>query len=138
MNQNNIHAAQQNANQFKRQLLFWNIGIVIFNLILLFFVIVVIVFIPSLLCRCSKWKLSSAVKRRQHFMQKHNLIVKPSTIAVDGDIQLSPLNASHVVLALFVSFFLFMTCICFISWKDLIFSLLFLIFVFRWFLDYTQ
>jgi len=96
VNQHNIHAAQQNTNQFKRQLLFWIIGIAIFNVLLLSLIIILIVFTPTLLRRCSKWKLNSTVKRRQRFMQKHNLIKKPSTIVVDGDIQLSQLSASHV------------------------------------------
>lgn len=76
-NQHNIHSAQQNSNLTKRHLLFWIVGLVLFNLLLLVFIVCVL-FFKSSLHRCySQHKFRSALKRRERFMLKHNLIEKP-------------------------------------------------------------
>lgn len=71
-------------------------GIVLFNIILLIFIIALIIFTPSVHRRYSVWKLNSLTKRRERFMHKHNLILKPSLLPDDADRPRSPLCASRV------------------------------------------
>jgi len=76
-NQNNSYAAQMNSNQFKRHLLFWLIGLSLFNLFMLFMVILLLIFAPTLLRHCANWKSKSKIRRRQQLMKKHDLVEQP-------------------------------------------------------------
>jgi hypothetical protein len=82
-NQNNTHAAQMNSNQLKRQLLFWLIGLLFFNLLLLLVIILLIMFAPALLHRCAHWKSKTKLKQRQRLMEKHHLVVQPPLSALE-------------------------------------------------------
>ena len=55
-NQHQGHAAQLNSNQFKRQLLFWLVGLSLFNLFLIIVVVLLIIFAPVLVQRCAAWR----------------------------------------------------------------------------------
>ena len=105
-------AAQMNSNQFKRQLLFWLIGLSFFNVFLLILVIMLIVLAPALLRRCAVWKSKSQLHEKQLIMKKHNLIEPPvsssfrthtghpmPTLSLDIDANVSLPPLSYVELA---------------------------------------
>jgi hypothetical protein len=74
---NNTFATQQNNHFHKRRLLYWLIGLSIFNVFLLFLHGLFVFFASRLYGRWTRWKLNSRVQRRQHLMHKLNLIDPP-------------------------------------------------------------
>ena len=82
--QHNTHAAQLNGTQYKRWLLFWLIGLSCFNILMLIFIILLIIYTPVLLRRCADSKSQSKLHRRQHLMRKHNLVEPPPLSTIES------------------------------------------------------
>ncbi|CAF5177215.1 unnamed protein product [Rotaria magnacalcarata] len=79
--QHNIHAAQMNSNNLKRHLFGWIIGLSSCTILLLF-LIVLILFAPTLLRRYTTWHSKRKLTRRARFITKFNLIERSALPSV--------------------------------------------------------
>ncbi|CAF2035706.1 unnamed protein product [Rotaria magnacalcarata] len=72
--QHNIHAAQMNSNNLKRHLLGWIIGLSFCTNFLLFLIVILILFAPTLLRRYTTWDSKRKLTLRARFITKFNLV----------------------------------------------------------------
>lgn len=97
---NNSHVAQMNINHDTRHLLLWLIGLSLFNILLLVFMVLLILFASALQQRYTNWKSISTLHRRQLLMRKHNLVASMPSPLLSGNTSCSNKSSSAVATVL--------------------------------------